>query len=667
MYERYGASARVARYDVVLFGAGVSVDPPSSVPNGDALMRNSWHRLIRDGLTDTERNAIATVTESINGTRAPIWLEPFAEVIDSQVRDREVLVSTYVDVSTQEANANHVMLAHFDAELITVNMDTLIEAAGGSVWHLHGRWDDPESVVTTVRQYADGLSPKVQGELLETLRERNVLVLGYSGRDTDVMPLLMRSTSAQLHWLHYGSDPVAATVQRLKNTLGDRMDIFGGGAQDVLPLLPQQRSKVNFVNTGTPTVAPADLFATIPRNVRLLAVAGVSFDLGHHDVVAALLDPARFHGEPEIRRRKLLARAARRSGHPKHAVSVLVSAPRDAGTLLAWPGVLNELAATLPSAGHPVLGRALDSVVTARRSDRDAALIRSASVKQTRGNLRASERIMSKLTADKFLYQRIGVTGVVDALTVYADTLKLRGRYADAITIAAEATRQVSYANSSQRGFAIRRLAELAHVSGTPTIRISEEHPEQTPSQLLRQVFDDAVVSCDRRLAFWSAACLADLANLASDAESHRWITVANQWGPDSSRVATVYLLLVDAERQKRWGSPTAALRTARDAVKHSQGAPLLTSVSRLVTVECQALGGDNAGVAVLCNDLSKRFRQVGAPVLAARAEMVMSAFAGWATKAHIDSFATGGWNQEAHAASLDRRELLRFPWPVLL
>jgi hypothetical protein len=37
------------------------------------------------------------------------------------------------------------MLAGLDAEQITLNRDTLLEAAGDTAWHLHGTWDDPES------------------------------------------------------------------------------------------------------------------------------------------------------------------------------------------------------------------------------------------------------------------------------------------------------------------------------------------------------------------------------------------------------------------------------------------------------------------------------------------------------------------------------------------
>ncbi|MDF1490300.1 SIR2 family protein [Tessaracoccus caeni] len=597
------------------------------------------------------------------------------EILDGQVQDRDIVFSTYVDVSTQTPNDNHLLLAKLDAEQITLNMDTLIEAAGGSAWHLHGRWDEPDTIITTVRQYADGLPPEAQARLRAELLDKRVLVLGYSGRDTDVMPVLARCSPTLLHWVHYDKEPVHATVERLNTTLGDRMIIFNGGAQDVLPLLPHPRNPTP--HSPPSTSPPEDRYQQIPLPRRLLAAAAVAYDLGHHEIVTALLSPVLFsgvdeitrlfRGVDEITRRKLVSRAHVRMGEARTALRILLARPQDRFTLRAWPRTANEIAATLHRAKYSRLGKLADTVVQLHPRARDAAVVRRSLTLQEKGDLATSAKLLRGLCDDPHIHQRIGVTGVVDALTAYADTLKLLGSYEEAHAAAFRATTQGEYANVSQRGFAIRRLAEIAHLAGLPSTRISESADAETPERLLEQVRTEAEAFKERDLAFWSAASLAAVTFDHSLDQCRDWLSKARADVPDRGWVAETYLLLVDASVELAWGSPTKALELASQAQRVSLRGSVAYLIADLTRAQCLAKAGDARRASAMLAPLIRRFDKISATSLAARAHLLKAAVAGDPTASHADSYRAAGWNHEATAATRPPEELLNYPWPILL
>lgn len=665
MYEMYGPSPR-ARYDVVLTGAGISMDPPSRIPSGNTLMQNTWHRLLKNGFTPAQLTVLEGLTMRIDAKDVPIWLEPLVEILDSHIQDRDIIFSTYVDVSAQTPNAHHLLLAKLDAEQITLNMDTLIEAAGGEAWHLHGRWDDPSSIVTTVRQYADGLPVSDQQRLEKALNGKNVLVIGYSGRDTDVMPVLMRSSPARVHWMQYGGTPVEATVDRLKEVLGNRMSIFNGGPKDVLPLLPQSRL-VTPKKPHDPGITPQDLYKEISFPRRVLAASAVAYDLSQHDVVTKLLSPLRFTGIEEMKRRKLIARTHVRTGKAKAALKILFTVPRDRSTLLAWPHTANEISATLPHAGYPALGQLADTITSLHPRSRDAAMVRRALALQTKGHLTKSARLLKSQCDDPHLYQRIGVTGVVDALSAYADTLKILGKYHEAHNAAFHASTQGEYANLSQRGFAFRRLADIAHVSGIPKIRVSENKAPQTPEELLEEIYSEADAYNERNLAFWTAVCLADISVSQSDEQCSYWLTEARNRVTDRSKVSETFLLLTDTKRELIWGDPANALRIANHAESETHGLTIALLAAKLTRAQCLACLDQQDFAAMILLDAFKELERISAASLAARARLLHSAIMNLDTSSHASAYLKSGWNHEATAAELPPERILRYPWPVVL
>src|SRR5664279_5590193 len=66
--------------------------------------------------------------------------------------------------------------------------------------HLHGRADEPQSLVHVIRSVGRGLRPDMSERARLALNERTVLVVGYSGNDDDIMTLLTKANSADLVW-----------------------------------------------------------------------------------------------------------------------------------------------------------------------------------------------------------------------------------------------------------------------------------------------------------------------------------------------------------------------------------------------------------------------------------------------------------------------------------
>lgn len=665
----YGSTARVSKYDVVLTGAGISVSPPSSIPSGDQLMRRTWDRLLRTSFTDADLVMLKQVTDALAKDPPPLWLEPLAEILLDHIKCFTVVASTYVDVSTQRTNANHEMLACLDTTHVTLNMDTLLEAAGASAWHLHGRWDEPDTIVTTVRQYSDGLPARTQETLKTLLEGARVLVIGYSGRDTDVMPILMESQPALVHWMHYGADPPQLTVRHLQDRLGVKMEIFAGGAQDVLPLLSRRP-----VSRRSSAVVPTtrDRFDKIPRPLRMLAAAAVAFDIGEFDVVRKLLAPVRFAGRPEIVRRKLVARAYSRAGRPQDALRTLIRPTADVRTILASPRSLNELASLLPDTGHPQIAAALNKALLCTRAAASVR-VRQARADQVAGKLTSSRASLLRVCGVEGIHRDIGVTGLVDALTTLADTEKLLGAYPAATMAAQQAVELVQYANSSQRGFALRRLAELSYVSDIDLMRVSAESEPETPVTVLRRVYEGACAYADHPLMFWTAAGLADIESRVSSHSANKWLATAREAAGDSpSVIASTYLSLVEISVEKRWGSARKGIDIAEHALtrlrEHGHRYRTAYLVTRVSLAECRAAAGERtAELSRLVPSLEKEAQRLRMLSVAARLAILTAAMADDNLDAATLRYFRGkGWSLEAEVGTWSPSDILHFPWPTL-
>jgi hypothetical protein len=107
-----------------------------------------------------------------------------------------VLAGVYSLVLGAEPCLTHCVLAAAGFPVVTTNQDELVERASVllgarvDVLHLHGLASRPGSIVTMLGQYVDGLPARSVRGMRQRIAGCHLVVLGYSGRDLDVMPHL---------------------------------------------------------------------------------------------------------------------------------------------------------------------------------------------------------------------------------------------------------------------------------------------------------------------------------------------------------------------------------------------------------------------------------------------------------------------------------------------
>lgn len=197
------------RNTVILCGAGVSADEPSRLPSGEKLAR----RLVTLVLKDTtlwDGDARRFLTTRPQKSQEELRLELVFELL-ARYLDPRALVRVYELFIDASPNRNHLALLCTRAhKIFTTNQDILFERARRLLVplrtvqfvHLHGRCDQPSTIVTLVREYLKGLPEDLHSDLIGSTKSRDVVVIGYSGRDRDVMASLMQSRPRRIRWLH---------------------------------------------------------------------------------------------------------------------------------------------------------------------------------------------------------------------------------------------------------------------------------------------------------------------------------------------------------------------------------------------------------------------------------------------------------------------------------
>lgn len=204
----------VARGQVVLFcGAGVSIDPPATLPDWKAF-RDETIKAVASA-----EGSLASHLPSLlkKGLLGGVGQALAPELVASQVR--AVVPDYFRSLSALDhghPNRNHALIAQlahkgFVSLVVTTNFDQLIEqaltqagteprvyrsdddfaafnmdlyrAGAVGVVKLHGCLSDPDTIVATVEQEAVGLSPQKAAVLRELLRDFTMLFWGYSGED----------------------------------------------------------------------------------------------------------------------------------------------------------------------------------------------------------------------------------------------------------------------------------------------------------------------------------------------------------------------------------------------------------------------------------------------------------------------------------------------------
>jgi hypothetical protein len=296
----------------VLCGAGISV--PSRLPDGQTLARHAFDLIWRHShsyspeLRSVVHEALLWHPRREPALRLELLLELLARHLDSAV-----LVRIFELLRGATPNLAHFALLLSDAAaIVTTNQDDLLEAAAatlGDRWpaqrllHLHGDCRRPASIITTISQYVAGLPEPTASTYANVVTGRAVVVVGYSGRDRDVMPRLR--DAATVDWIHYEPPnrptPLAIEVQALQADLGPRFRLQRAADPTALILTCLSRQVADTARAAARSQPPSSPGATktppsltracaaLPSVERELAVARILLHLGRHaDALAGL-------------------------------------------------------------------------------------------------------------------------------------------------------------------------------------------------------------------------------------------------------------------------------------------------------------------------------------------------------------------------------------------
>ena len=264
--------ARLADQEFVLFcGAGISIPPPSSAPAFVSLTNSLLLALVdllveRSLLHDAHRMAVEMAVEEL-GSRADLEVPP--EVVFEYVRDAMGfdVVSRLLAVclGRGEPNENHVAIRRLIGTtgsrltgIITPNFDLYIERAlkgialrrtvvdsvgvrnGFPLCKPHGSLDRPDSIAITIDRISRPLKGAARQIFEELIAGSTVVIIGYSGWDYDLFPLLVhagREWDTEVVWLLYDDTSMNERTAKIKLALGDRCTIVNGRRRALLPVL----------------------------------------------------------------------------------------------------------------------------------------------------------------------------------------------------------------------------------------------------------------------------------------------------------------------------------------------------------------------------------------------------------------------------------------------
>jgi SIR2-like domain len=466
-------------FQTVISGAGISRDKPADLPAAEDLAAHVWEAL-RDSLG---RDISDELSKTVSLRLGTMRMEQILELLTgpSAIPPR-LVVHVYRLVGNAPFNANHLRLGALDTKHFTLNMDTLLEEAapGARVIHVHGRWNRPRSIRTTVTHYSRGLSRSLSRKLGRALRDKDVLVIGYSGRDLDVITMFDRYPPRKITWVNRDPgkwEPEVLALQRTYDSDSDReFCVEPKWASEYLPtLVPDVPAPGPRVMGAPPTRLAEDLLC-LRRGSRLLAVGQLLFGMGLHNEIHDLLDHRNFHGAVEIRRRKLLARTLSREDRADEALKMLLRRPRGATELWPWLMNINEIAALAGRSQNPRLLRlrtviGIAGIVIPTRTLRHMRLlaqVRTAQQLSVHGHPRQSVAILRRIVNANRAHWTLGEANYVDALTWYADALKSIGELRKALDGASRAMRLLEYCLPSQAAYAQWKFAEVLAVGGRP-------------------------------------------------------------------------------------------------------------------------------------------------------------------------------------------------------
>ncbi len=491
-------------FDTVITGAGISMVSPSNLPSGVNLAKSLWEKLYRS----CEEEGVKDICEAAekllfpldkSAMRKGLRLESICDVL-SRYMPFDDIKEIYKAVGAEKYNFNHAALVRlFPNGQITLNLDTLLEAAGkpygaAAPFHLHGIWNQSDTIITTIGQYLGGLSTKASEVLSSALRNKRVLVLGYSGADVDVFPLFEQCPPAYIEWIQYYNDKLEPEVEdwkeRLEKRNPDSLCIKLTSAQEYLhealikkgPLDDELQSLYlkSLVKTGAGPEIPESLFHSTQPHERLLGIAAVLLEIGLcKDAIEVLEKITAQKNHNVIVRDKLMARAYKRMLDYDTAFDMLTRSGSHSISLQKIRMNITEIASLLPhlqkrshlayiANSGMILWLGLCQNPTCQKN-KYLARVRRAKLNIFSGRLNKALHDFEFLKRDpkNVLMQLMSVGSFVDAVSWRSDILKMMGKYSEAFDSLEKIENTVLvYSNVNQQAFVYYKLSEIRLLAG---------------------------------------------------------------------------------------------------------------------------------------------------------------------------------------------------------
>jgi len=323
------------KIDCVISGAGISM--PSGCPSGDQLKVVLWD-MICMAYEDT-----VPFKPSIEKALPKIVSDYFRmeQLVDrlylgdekNKTKFNYAFHGAYkLLLYGYKPNCNHWYITHTNSvkHILTLNMDLLLEETisekhSKEVVHLHGTADNRESISTTPTEYFEGLPQEQKAKFREAVEGKTVLVVGYSGRDIDVMPLFVDYPPEKIIWLQYAPDnatkELAPEVKNLIFQLRPKVEVIYGETELFLHALSNSEfPEKNFPSSSVPSGKSLEelaeqLAVDVDFEHRNIAVAMVLYELREFKAMRNVLETKCENPDMEYQRRKLLSRLEKNEGH----------------------------------------------------------------------------------------------------------------------------------------------------------------------------------------------------------------------------------------------------------------------------------------------------------------------------------------------------------------
>lgn len=325
---------------VFFVGAGISVS--SNLPTGCEFALQIFDMLVR-GATRLRGKTLATLRDF---AARELRLEMFLQILTEEIPP-DIVLAPFALLLSARPCINHFAITTVTSQpIVTTNQDLLLEKAAATVGreyevevvHLHGRADDVSTIRAVVGDYLPGLPRKIARDFEHTITRNEIIVLGYSGRDHDVMQALLKARPRSVTWILHPGSAIYPELEAAQETFGEDFRIISCDTTAWLreQLQPKQRLRLEREAMQSALVAPEmpvavrTAFEGIPLARRQMAIARLLTHLGEYDNARPIYERLHFKNRREEAQRLLsLANTLRRLKKRKLGLALLTSLRND--------------------------------------------------------------------------------------------------------------------------------------------------------------------------------------------------------------------------------------------------------------------------------------------------------------------------------------------------